>query len=491
MNYLPLILALLVPMGAAILQISLLGFTNAQRVVSVLATALLFIVGIILVTTVKSGGPLILDVGAWEAPVGIRLQADMLSALMIAVTGLIGFCGALHGLAETSLKEERRGYHPLYQFLLFGVCGSFLTNDLFNLYVWFEVMLLSSFVLLALGGGKAQTEGSVKYVVLNILASLVFLIGAGVLYTTLGTLNFTDIGYRIANGHGSEVGVRVSALLLLFAFAFKAGVFPLYAWLPSSYHTPSHTVSAVFAGLLTKVGVYALIRTFGSAFQSESELVYPLLLWVSLFTMIAGVLGAASQFHTRRILSFHIISQIGYMTLGLALGTAGALAAVIFYMIHHIVVKTNLFFIASAIERIGGSEDLHKTGGLYRGAPWLAALFLIPALSLGGIPPFSGFWAKLALIRETLQLHEWISSAVALAVGILTLFSMTKIWNEAFWKDRPVNAEPARPISACHIIPMVILATGTIYLSFCPSMLLSLAKTAAEQIHIAPIVREE
>lgn len=491
MNYLPLIFALLVPMGAAILQISLVGLTRAQRVVSVLATGLLFAVGIILVATVKSGGPLILDVGAWDAPVGIRLQADMLSSLMIAVTGLIGFCGAIHGLGQTSLKEERRGFHPLYQFLLFGVCGSFLTNDLFNLYVWFEVMLLSSFVLLALGGGKAQTEGAVKYVVLNILASLIFLIGAGVLYTTLGTLNFTDMGYRIANGQGSEIGVKVSAVLLLFAFAFKAGVFPLYAWLPSSYHTPSHTVSAVFAGLLTKVGVYALIRTFGFAFQSESNLVFPLLLWVSLLTMITGVLGAASQFHTRRILSFHIISQIGYMTLGLALGTAGALAAVIFYMIHHIIVKTNLFFVASTIDRIGGGEDLKRTGGLYRAAPWLAALFLIPALSLGGIPPFSGFWAKLALIRETMLLDEWTSAAVALAVGILTLFSMTKIWTEAFWKDRPENAEPVRPLRAAHILPMVILAAGTIYLSICPSGLLSLANIAAEQILNAPTVQEE
>ncbi len=488
MNYLPLILSLLVPMGGAILQILLIGRAKAQRVLSVAATGILLAVGLLLVATVKSQGPLILDVGDWEAPVGIRLQADMLSALMIAVTGLIGFCGAIHGLAEIPLQDERRGYHPLYLFLLFGVCGSFLTNDLFNLYVWFEVMLLSSFVLVALGGTKAQTEGAVKYVVLNVLASMIFLIGAGVLYSTLGTLNFADIGYRIANGQGSAVGIRLSAVLLLLAFAIKAGVFPLYAWLPSSYHTPRHTVSAVFAGLLTKVGVYALIRTFGFAFHSEREFIFPLLLWISLLTMFTGVLGAASQFHTRRILSFHIISQIGYMTLGLALGTVGALAAAIFYILHHILVKTNLFFAAAAIDRIGGGENLERTGGLYSRSPWLAALFLIPALSLGGIPPLSGFWAKLALLQETMQLEEWGAAGVALAVGILTLFSMTKIWSEAFWKDRPQEAGAVRPLHPGHVIPMVILAAGTILISFHPSGLLSLARIAAEQILNAPSI---
>lgn len=482
----PIFLSLLIPAATAVLQILLSGNARLQRVVSVISTALLTVTGIVLVESVRRHGVIILDVGNWTAPVGIRLQADMLSALMVAITGLIGFCGSLHGLAEVPLRDERRAYHALYQFLLFGVCGSFLTNDLFNLYVWFEVMLLSSFVLLSLGGEKPQTEGAVKYVVLNIVASLVFLIGAGILYSTLGTLNFTDMAVRMAAGQGSESGVRLAAVFLLLAFAVKAGVFPLYSWLPASYHTPRFTVSAVFAGLLTKVGVYTLIRTFAPAFQGDSTFVYPVLFWVSLLTMVTGVLGAASQFHVRRILSFHIISQIGYMTLGLALGTTAALTAAIFYIIHHIVVKTNLFFAAAAINRIGGGEDLKQTGGLYRSAPWLAVLFLIPALSLGGIPPFSGFWAKLALLQETLRLGSWLAAGVALAVGILTLFSMTKIWAEAFWKERPEGALPIGPIRAGHVIPMVILALITLSLSLFPGWLLELAHTAATQLLPTP-----
>lgn len=473
-------------MAAALVQILLLGRARAQRIVSLVATALLMITGLALVPFVKMHGPVVLDVGAWAAPVGIRLQADMLSALMVAITGIIGFCGAIHAMAETHTSDERRGYHPIYQFLLFGVCGSFLTNDLFNLYVWFEVMLLASFVLLAIGGRKKQLEGAIKYVILNFVASLVFLIGAGLVYGALGTLNFADIAHRIADGQANVGAVRVAVVFLLVAFSVKAGVFPLYAWLPSSYHTPSHTMSAVFAGLLTKVGVYALIRTFAVAFVVEESFVYPVLWVVSLLTMVVGVFGAASQFHTRKILSFHIISQIGYMTLGLALGTAGAIAAAIFYIIHHIIVKTNLFFVAAVIDRIGGGEDLKKTGGLYRKAPWLAALFLIPALSLGGIPPFSGFWAKLALIREILLEQGWVTAAIALFVGVLTLFSMTKIWAEAFWKERSVVAgertSKEQRIHLGHTIPMVILAACTIALSLYPTYLFELAQIAADHL---------
>jgi len=483
MREFPFYLLLLVPLAAAIGQILLLGRSTAQRVVAVASTALLAGMGLLLVLAVKAGGAVIIDVGGWAAPMGVQLQADMLSALMVAITGLVGFCGAIHGLGEVPTSDERRGYHPLYQFLLLGVCGAFLTNDLFNLYVWFEVMLLSSFALLALGGGMAQTEGAVKYVVLNILASTIFLIGAGVLYATLGTLNFHDIGLRISAGIGSAAGIRFSAVLLMLAFALKAGVFPLYAWLPSSYPTPRHTVSAVFAGLLTKVGVYALIRTFGTALVGEQGFILPILWVAAWLTMIIGVFGAMSQFHTRKILSFHIISQIGYMTLGLALGTAGAISATIFYVIHHIIVKSNLFFVASVIDRIGGGENLKDTGGLYRSAPWLAVLFLIPALSLGGIPPFSGFWAKLALIKELFNAHAWFATAVALAVGLLTLFSMVKIWAQAFWKDRPEGAAESKPVGVAHILPMAILALATVALSVFPSLLFELADLAARQLH--------
>ena len=478
-----LIAVLLLPLLAAILQLAASGRTDVQKALALFATAAHAAIGLALVAAVRAHGAVVLSVGNWNVPVGIGLQADMLSALMVAITGLVGLCGAIHALAEVPPEDEAKAFHPVYQFLLFGVTGAFLTGDLFNLYVWFEVMLLSSFVLLAQGGGKQQIEGAVKYVTLNIVGSFVFLIGAGLLYATLGTLNFADIAVRLASASPETLGAsRVAAALLFIAFATKAGMFPLYAWLPSSYHTPRHTVSAVFAGLLTKVGVYALFRVFGAALVSQREFFAPILAVLALLTMLVGVLGAASQFHTRRILSFHIISQIGYMVFALAMGTAAALSAGIFYVIHHILVKTNLFFAASVIDRLGGGEDLKHTGGLMQRAPWLALLFLIPAMSLGGIPPLSGFWAKFALLKEMLGQHAWMAAGLALAVGILTLFSMTKIWAEAFWKERPESALPVRPISAAHVVPMILLAACTLWLSFCPNLLFELAATATEQL---------
>jgi multicomponent Na+:H+ antiporter subunit D len=477
-----LIAALVLPLATAIAQTLLPSRGMARRGLGLAGAALIFANGLALISIAGSSGPISVVIGGWPSTIGIKLGADMLSALMIMITGFIGFAGLLHAPASIPDDDEARGFQPLYQLLLFGVSGAFLTRDLFNLFVWFEVMLLSSFVLIAMGGGKERLEGAVKYVALNLVASFLFLTAAGLLYANLGTLDFNDLAAKVRESGEARAGVLTAGSLLFLSFSTKAGLFPLYAWLPASYHTPPHTISAVFAGLLTKVGVYALFRVFGQVFASERAFFMPVLGLLSLLTMIAGVLGAASQFHSRRILSFHIISQIGYMTIALVAGTTAALAAGIFYIIHHIIVKTNLFFAAAAIARHGGGEDLHRTGGLYRAAPWLGVLFLVPALSLGGIPPLSGFWAKFALLSELLALRDWIGATVAIAVGILTLFSMTKIWSEAFWKERPAETDATGPLGFAHLAPMVLLAVATVWLSLFPSGLFELADTAARQI---------
>jgi multicomponent Na+:H+ antiporter subunit D len=477
-----LIAALVLPLAIAIVQLLLPWRGMARRGLGLAGTALMFANGLALIGIARASGPINIVIGGWSPTIGISLGADVLSALMVMITGFIGFAGLLHAPASVPEDDEARGFQPLYQLLLFGVSGAFLTRDLFNLFVWFEVMLLSSFVLIAMGGGKERLEGAVKYVALNLVASFLFLTAAGLLYANLGTLDFQDLAAKIREPGEGRAGVLTAGALLFLSFATKAGLFPLYAWLPASYHTPPHTISAVFAGLLTKVGVYALFRVFGQVFASERAFFMPVLGLLSLLTMIAGVLGAASQFHTRRILSFHIISQIGYMTIALVAGTTAALAAGIFYIIHHIIVKTNLFFAAAAIARHGGGEDLHRTGGLYRAAPWLGVLFLVPALSLGGIPPLSGFWAKFALLSELLALRDWIGATVAIAVGILTLFSMTKIWSEAFWKPRPAETDATGPLGFAHLAPMVLLGLATVWLSLFPSGLFELADAAARQL---------
>jgi multicomponent Na+:H+ antiporter subunit D len=379
----------------------------------------------------------------------------------------------------------------MYMVLLAGVNGAFLTADLFNLYVCFEVMLMASFVLMVLGGDRYQKEGGLKYVTLNLLSSALFLAAVGIVYGATATLNLAELAVRVplVAGERPEL-VAALAGLFLVAFGIKAALFPLYFWLPASYHTPPVSVSAVFAGLLTKVGVYALIRVFSAVFV-DLRWLFSLLVGIAVLTMISGVLGAVSKFHIRRILSFHIVSQIGYMVLGLALVSSAdpvvrrlALAAAVFYIAHHILVKTNLFLIAGVIRRLGGTEDLGPLGGLSLHTPWLAALFLIPAASLAGIPPLSGFWAKLAIIQASVDAGAWIAVGAALLAGLLTLLSMTKIWNEAFWKEAPEATSPQdwhRTIWPM-IVPIVILAMLTVTIGLAPQPLFAVADRAAAEL---------
>ncbi len=477
------VLPILIPLATASLMLIFRG-RNTQRTLQLIGSGAHLVAAILLLETVLKQGIVAVQIGNWPAPFGISFVADTLGAAMVAITGFMGFLVAIYGLSEVNEQEERIGFYPLYQILLMGVSGAFLTGDLFNLFVWFEVMLMASFVLLTLGGKRPQLEGGIKYLVLNFLSSSLFLTALGILYAETGTLNMADMAVLLRDGELS-LTVMTSAMLLLVAFGLKAGVFPLFSWLPASYHTPAVTVSAIFAGLLTKVGVYALIRIFTLIFIGDVGFTHNFLIFISLLTMITGVLGAAAQFEIRRILSFHIISQIGYMTLGLGLFTEAALAASVFYIIHHIIVKTNLFLFAGAVQSVKGSADLLKIGGLYKSLPWLAILFLIPAMSLGGVPPLSGFFAKFILVKEGLALSYWVAVGIALLVGVLTLYSMTKIWAEAFWKADP---RPQREEASPRIIPapmwlaMGSMAAATVAISLQPEWLLGIASTASAEL---------
>ena len=367
-----LVLPILIPLLTGIACILAGASRAAQRWLSVLGAGALMAAGIWLLRDVYADGIQAVQLGSWPAPFGITLVADLFSAIMVVVTGFVGLCVGIFALANIDRDREHFGFHPLYHFLLMGVCGAFLTGDLFNLFVWFEVMLMASFVLLALGGERPQIEGAVKYLTLNFIASAVFLTALGVLYGKTGTLNMADLAVKLS---GQPSGVALSsALLLLVAFGIKAGLFPLFFWLPASYHTRPVAVSAVFAGLLTKVGVYALIRVFTLIFTADTATTHGLIVIVLVLTMITGVLGAAAQYEIRRLLAFHIISQIGYITLGLGLFTPAAIAASIFYLVHNIMAKTNLFLIGGAIGHVRGTGQLKQLGGLYRDYPWLALL---------------------------------------------------------------------------------------------------------------------
>ncbi|MCX7800337.1 MAG: proton-conducting transporter membrane subunit [Fimbriimonadales bacterium] len=438
------VLPVVVPLAWGAILLALGARPRWQRLGSLLAHGCYLAAAVGLFRRVTEDGPQASSLGNWPPPFGIAFCADALAATLVLLTAAVAAPVALFALALADGRWERQGYHALVQVMLAGVSGAFLTTDLFNLFVWFEVTLISSFVLLTLGGGKAQVQGGFKYVALNLLSSVVFLSAAGLLYGTTGTLNLADLGSRPIEPRDAWL-VGLVGVLFLSTFSIKAALFPVFFWLPAAYPTPAAPVAALFAGVLTKVGVYAMLRT-GSVFFAEATGVWtPLLLALSVPTMLVGVLGAVVQSDWRRILAFHSVSQVGYMVAAVGIGgKAGFLAAVLF-MVHHGLVKSALFVAAGVGWRLGGSYRLGKLGGFARSHGLFSALFLILALSLAGLPPTSGFAAKLAAVRAALEGgHGWIAGAMV-ATGLFTLYSMVKIWNEAFWKPAPETMELRRP----------------------------------------------
>jgi multicomponent Na+:H+ antiporter subunit D len=476
-----LVLPIVLPLLTAATSLLAWRWRTVQRTLGVIGTASVLAVGLVLLQSVWRHGIQSVQMGSWPAPFGITLVADLLSAIMVVLAGLMGLAVAIYSMASIDQQREAFGYYPLLHILLMGVCGAFLTGDIFNLYVWFEVMLIASFVLLALGSERPQIEGAIKYVTLNLMSSAIFLAAVGILYGLVGTLNMADLAVKLPTVTPPGL-VTTLAMLFLVAFGVKAAVFPLFFWLPASYHTPPVAVSAIFAGLLTKVGVYALIRVFTLLFVQNVGYTHTLILVIAGLTMLTGVLGAVAQNEFRRILSFHIVSQIGYMIMGLGLFTRLALAGSVFYIVHHIIVKTNLFLVSGVVYRLRGTFELKDLGGLYHAHPMLALLFLIPALSLAGMPPLSGFFAKLALLQAGLEMGQYVIVVVALAVGILTLVSMTKIWAEAFWKPATDPSASVALSLRTLLLPIATLATLTVLIGLAAGPLFALSIQAADQL---------
>jgi multicomponent Na+:H+ antiporter subunit D len=478
-----LIYPILLPFATAAASLLLWRKPALQQAVSLVGAAGHLAACTFLYATVRGDGIQALPVGHWPAPFGISLVADHLSVLMLMVTGILGMAAALYARGELPAHLRAKSFHTLFHVLLGGLSGAFLTGDLFNLYVWFEVMLMASFGLMTWGQRRAQFAGAVPYVVINLLATLLFLMGLALLYGLTGTLNMAHLHQKMLTPEARGL-VTVIAFLFMAAFGIKAGMFPLFFWLPASYHTPPTAISALFAGMLTKVGVYALIRTFSLVFYHDMATTHGVLLVIAGLTMVTGVLGAAAQNSFRRILSFHIISQVGYMLLGLALWTPLAMTGAVFYLVHHMIVKANLFLVSGLSRDINGTLDLNRMGGLYRAYPLVATLFFIPAFSLAGFPPLSGFWAKLLLIQASLQIEHYVVAAIAVVVGLMTIFSMVKIWIEAFWK--PASSSDAQeakvPYSGWKIAPVCALALITLLVGIGAEPVYRLAETAALEL---------
>lgn len=475
-------LPILVPF-VLIISLLIFGTPKTCRWVGPAGSIALTAVSLLLFIKLKEQGILTLNMGGWEAPFGIVMVIDYLSALMLLVTSFILTAISFFAIRFLPGEISISRFFVFFFSLAMGINGAFITGDVFNLYVWFEVMLISSFVLITMGKKKEQLEGGIKYLALNLVGSFLFLAGLGLLYGKTGTLNMAHLAQILKNDEQALM-MNTSGILFFVAFGIKAAVFPLYFWLPSSYHTPNIAITSLFAGLLTKVGVYTLFRFFTLFFVHDQHFWHTLLLLVAGFTMVSGGMAAASYYETRRILSYHIISQIGYMIMGLGIFTPLAIGGAIYFTIHNMIAKTGTFLAAGMICKIKGTYNLKEVGSLYKQNPLLAILFIVPAFALAGVPPLSGFFAKFILIKAGIDNGNYIITAVALLTSLLTLYSMIKIWNEAFLKKQPEipEVQADAKLRLADYFPLAVLAAASLLMGIFAATVFHFTMLAANQL---------
>lgn len=426
-----------------------LAFASVRRLQGFLSAGILAVVWLVAGTllVMSASGPIVLDVANWAAPVGISLVADRLSAIMLFTSVTVTLTVLLYSLAQGAADGDDAApiavYHPAFLLLSAGVSNAFLSGDLFNIYVGFELLLTASFVLITLGGTRDRIRSGTVYVVVSLISSVVFLIAIAMTYAAAGTVNLAQLALRLPE---IDPGVRIAIqVMALVGFGIKAAVFPLSAWLPDSYPTAPAPVTAVFAGLLTKVGVYAIIRTQTLLFPYNRLTV--VIGVVAIMTMLMGILGAVAQQDIKRLLSFTLVSHIGFMIWGISLYSVHGLGATIYYAVHHITVQTALFLVVGLVERRGGTTSLIRLGSLAKVSPLIAVLYIVPALNLAGIPPGSGFFGKVGLIQASVDrgsLIDWALIATGIICSLLTLYAVSRAWNMAFWQTapEPLSAKP-------------------------------------------------
>lgn len=496
-------LAVLLPLFGAAFAFAFYRNQSTQKAIAIGTLVITALLQIALLSEVWTAGAYAVNLAGWPAPYGISMVIDRLSALMLVISSIITLAVLLYAVGQGAAEEREDAgpvsiFFPTYLILVAGISNAFLAGDLFNLYVGFEIFLTASYVLLTLGGGQSRIRAGVTYVVVSILSSMLFLITIGLIYAATGTVNLADIALKVADlDPGMQLLLHV---LLLVAFGIKAAVFPLAFWLPDSYPTAPAPVTAVFAGLLTKVGIYAIIRTETLLFPGDR--INTGLMIVAALTMIVGILGALAQTDIKRMLSFTLISHIGYLVFGLALSSVVGMAATIYYVAHHITIQTTLFLVTGLIERRAGTANVDRLGGLARISPLLGILFFIPAMNLAGIPPFSGFLGKMGIMQGGIAENSWITWTLVVAsvvTSLLTLLAVSRIWSRGFWR-RAEDVEDCEPIlqqktlahtraankrllPASMVLPTATLVTMSLAFTVLAGPLMSFSQTAAQDLY--------
>ncbi|MDF0727397.1 Na+/H+ antiporter subunit D [Cytobacillus sp. S13-E01] len=457
------ILPVLIPLLTGIILIFFSKYVPLQRIISTIASLLTVFASGYLVQYVFNNGIQVLQIGSWQAPFGIVLVADMLSALLVFTTSIVSLACLLYSFKAIGAAREKFYYYSVVQFLIVGVAGAFLTGDIFNLFVFFEVMLMSSYVLIVLGGTKIQLRESIKYILVNIVSSALFVVAVAYLYAVTGTLNMADLSVRISEV-GDEGIITVISILFLIVFGMKGAIFPLFFWLPGSYQAPPTPVTALFGALLTKVGVYSIIRVFTLIFNQDVAFTHQFIGVLAGLTIIIGVIGAVSYWDVKKIIIYNIMTAVGVILAGLAAFSTTALAGSIFYIVHDMIIKGALFLLVGVMIVITGTSNLRQMGGLIKHHPFLGWMFFVAAIALAGIPPLSGFVGKLLIVTGGFESEDYWLSGLVLLSSLLVLYSVFKIFMNGFWGETKLQKSEEKGSTKGLLFPCALLLVLSIVL---------------------------
>ncbi|MBP1947612.1 Na+/H+ antiporter subunit D [Virgibacillus litoralis] len=434
------VLPIIIPLIAGII----LAFFPKKLVLIRFLTKVFSIINLVTVSYITwkvfTSGSIIMETGGWDAPFGIVLVADSLAIILVFTTNILAVACAFYAPYSLTDRKEQYYFYSFFFFLISGVSGAFLTGDLFNLFVFFEVLLMASYALIVLGGEKVQLQESIKYVLINLFSSILFVTAIAFLYSVVGTVNMAQIAQRVQDIEQQGILTTIG-ILLFFVFATKAALFPLYYWMPKSYFVPNPVISALFGALLTKVGIYSIIRVFSLIFVYKIDLTHEMFIWIAGLSMIFGIIGALSTNNIKLIVAYNIIPAIGFILMGLGIFNEDSMSGSVYYLIHDMLIKTTLFLIVGTITYVAGTSDLRKFSGLIHYYPLLGWLLFVAAFVLAGIPPFSGFIGKLLLLKGALSSGEIAIVIIGLLSSLLILYSIMKIFIKGFWGEKDESLE--------------------------------------------------
>nr|WP_289036750.1 Na+/H+ antiporter subunit D [uncultured Allobacillus sp.] len=489
------VLPIVIPLIASVISAFIPKKLGLSRIIAKLFALIFLVYAGYLAWIVFTDGIIVMQSSGWAAPFGISIVADYLSVTLVLITSIVTTAAVFYAPSSLSKLQESYYFYTFMFLMISGVVGAFLTGDLFNLFVFFEVLLMASYGLIVLGGGKVQLRESLKYVLFNVFSSMLFVTTIGFIYGSVGTVNMAHLAERIQEAE--QTGILTGlAVLLFFVFAIKAAIFPLYYWLPNSYIVPNPVVSALFGALLTKVGIYSILRMYTLVFNHDVGITHEIFIWLAMFTMLFGVIGALSTQNVKLIVTYNIIPAIGFILMGIGLYSTSGIEGSVYYLIHDMIIKAALFFLVGALVVAAGTDDLRKMGGLITRYPVLGWLFFVGSLVLAGVPPFSGFIGKLLLLRGSLEQEEILLTIAALITSLLILYSMVRIFVRGFWGDTVEELPEGQNKKVRNLtIPAAILLAISIFLGIGAEFIYPHVETIANMLldraeYINAVLRE-